>query len=312
MAKKFYLNDCLPQKCETGDVYSMFKDLVIAFRNLRQKEILNIDRFWTLADSPYSTKICQVPLKKLIDDNAAPSLRAYMWKLVSEGISIASMANDFEGSAQLTLDSKFNERDAHNLLLAKEVGMIAASVPAEEAIVTDKLQLTLTDKDGKVTTCEIDNLHPSNESYIESILTPPLPSSNQPLDRLKVLFGIDKVVHASEIFISKWNTLGLERQRYIVSKFEDALHADLLFPAKSDEGKDFPLMKRDDVDTMSAVHELRSKGTGVRVYFECDGSTLYIGLYNVKGKYTGDDQSKDFRRAKAIIARMRQGHDLAF
>lgn len=313
MATRFYLNDCLPQQCVQGNVFDGFRNLVITFKELRGKEALNIERFWTLADYSSNLCICQVSLKNLINSNSDPTIKAYMWKLVGENIPISFAETSLESNPRIGFRCTFNMRNAHNLLVAKEADMIAASISVEPNLEKDKLQLLLDDGNGNISTSELDNLYAGNAAYIEKILTPPLPPVEQPLERLKVMFGLEKSVHVSDEFLLKWNSLGLEMQKYIVGKFDDALKADLLFPARDDDGKVFPLIKRDQVDSTSRVHELRIKGFGgVRIYLECDEKTLYIGLYNVKGRYSGDAQSADFRRAKILIARMRQGLNCAF
>lgn len=307
MATRFYLNDCLPQQCTNGDIYERFYALVDVFKELRKTEGLDIDNFWTLADFHWQTSICQVPLKDIIMRNSNPMTRTFLQKLVGEGTPLSVQSNVL-GSNQNVVSCLFHNRDAHNLLLAHNAGMIAASVLAEKELETDVLRLNLKDANGTDSVVDVENLHENNRPHIETILAQPLPPDSQPLERLKALFGNGKTVHASTAFYQDWKSFGIEMQKYIVTKFEDAKNAGVLFPAKHNP----PLMKRDEKDATSNVHELRSIGSGIRIYLECDASTLYIALYNNKGNYTGKDQDADFRRAKKVIERMRKGMECAF
>lgn len=307
MATRFYFNDCLPQQCTKGDIYERFYALVDVFKDLRKTEGLDIDNFWTLADYYWQTNICQVPLGDIIKRNNNPTTRTFLKKLVGEGtplsVQIDLRASNLKGAACL-----FNNRDARNLLLAHNEGMIAASVLAENELEADALRLNLKDANGKDSVTDVENLHENNRLYIENLLAHPLPPVDQPLERLKALFGNGKTVHASTAFYQDWKSLGIDIQKRIVTKFEDAQNAGVLFPAKHNP----PLIKRDEKDATSNVHELRSIGSGIRVYLECDNSTLYIALYNNKGNYAGNDQEADFRRAKKIVERMRRSMECAF
>lgn len=308
MATRFYLNDCLPQQCTNGDIYKRFYALVDVFRDLRNTEGLDIDNFWTLADYAWETEICQVPLMDIINRGTNPMQRAYMQKLVNEKLPLSTIEPSFLGNPLIEKEFRFNERNAHNLLVAHEAAMLSASVLAEKELEADTLQLLHTEDDDTKTIIQIDNLHEHNSTHIAEILAPPLPSEHQPLERLKALFGNGRTVHASTAFYQDWKSFGIEMQKYIVTKFEDAKNAGVLFPAKHNP----PLLKRDEKDANSNVHELRSIGSGIRIYLECDASTLYIALYNNKGNYTGKDQDADFRRAKKVIERMRKGMECAF
>jgi hypothetical protein len=105
------------------------------------------------------------------------------------------------------------------------------------------------------------------------------------------------------MFEDDWKTLGLETQRLVVCRFEDALNGGLLFPANNNNKN---IVKQDEKDRTSKVHELRQIGNGFRIYFECDTDAIYIALYASKTYHHGKDQEADFRLAKTIVERLRR------
>ena len=137
------------------------------------------------------------------------------------------------------------------------------------------------------------------------MLTPPLPPKVEPWERLLTILGSSgRIVEYSKGFKKDWDYLGNELQQLIVQRFEDALNGGLLFPAKNTNKK---IVKPDEKDKTSKVHELRHLGTGFRVYFECDDDAIYIALYGSKTIHHGKDQEADFKIAKAIAERLRKG-----
>lgn len=312
MAHKFYLNDCLPEQCQQGDIYVKFEALVRSFKDLHSKKELDIDQYWTLADYWSNLTICGVQMKEIVKCTRNRDLKSYTMQLLSRSQPVYFIEESLSECQEIKNNSQFNHRPAHNLLVACLSGMLSASVSAEQELAVNKLAIELDDDSGNKTIRHIDNLHDGNQEHIKDILTPPLPAADQPLERLISFFSNKgKEIHFSMEFNNKWETLGLTNQQYIVSKFQDAYNEGLLFPAKHDTGKQFPLVKKNQADNSSSVHELRTK-SGMRIYFECDFSTLFIGLYNMKGRYSGDDQSADFRRAETIIEIMKHNQGLAF
>ena len=154
------------------------------------------------------------------------------------------------------------------------------------------------------TTKQIPNWHIDNSESIAILLTPPLPSVTEPWDRFMNLLGRHGKVVCSKLFKDDWNTLGSELQQLIVRRFEDALNGGLLFPANSNN---MNIVKPDQWDRSSKVHELRHVGNGFRIYFECDADTIYIVLYGSKTIHHGKNQESDFRLAKKVVERLRQG-----
>ena len=160
-------------------------------------------------------------------------------------------------------------------------------------------------RENEETTKEIPNWHIRNNEAIIQILTPQLTPKTEPLNRLVDLLKRRGQVVYSKEFKDDWDNIGSALQQLVVKRFEDALNAGLLFPANNGN---MDIVKSDQVDKTSKVHELRQRGTGLRVYFECDSDVIYIALYGSKTVHHGKDQAADFKLAKAIVSRLRQGY----
>lgn len=308
MAHKFYLNDCLPDKCAEGDIFVIFRDFVLEYRRMRSIKQLDLDQRWTLKDYASNTVIAGVPLCDLIKYyKSERDFYSYASSLVNGNPTLSEIESDMSEAPELQNKYTFNGREARSLLVAKLADMTIATVPIEKSVLCDPLKLNLTDVTGAASTLDVRNWYGKNREDIIKLFTPPLPPETEPLERLQALFGLDKTVLLSQPFIDKWERLGTNIQSQIVDRFETAYNANLLFPAVEDTNREFPILKRDQVNAQSGVYELRFKTSGIRVYLECDSNTLYLALYGNKGAYKGEKQNADFRQAREIVTRMREG-----
>ncbi len=316
MSRRFYLNDCLPAHVQNGtDVVKLFRDMVADYKEMHKNQVLELELSWVMSDFVDNVKLCGVNLKNLLAQLKATEreLYSYASRLVTSGTQITYEEGQLEGDTEVKLDFKFSERNAHNLIVAQKLDMIAASLPVEDALYVDKLKLLYTEPlKGKETNREIDNWYVNkcdgkgNTAFIVKILTPPLPPETQPWERLNAILGQHGKVHCSKIFKNNWEKLGSEIQQLIVNRFIDALNAQLLFPA-NDKNKN--IVKSDQKDRTSRVHELRQKGDAFRIYFECDDDAIYLALYATKTCHHGVNQEADFRIAKNIVERLRKEID---
>lgn len=307
MPKEFYLNDCLPEHPTNGtDVVTLFRGMVKEYMNMRKNSSLDLAQCWATSDFVDKVSLCGITLKNLLgllktDRVVYP----YAIRLVSDGLPIVYRVEDLSGDEELDIDFKCNGRDAHNLLVAHKLDMIAASLPVEAALCNNQLDLVYSDQvTGTQTVKHVHNWYIDNSTTIVRLLTPPLPANSQPWDRLMSLLGQHGKVVCSKLFEAEWNKLGLGTQQLIVSRFEDALNGGLLFPANNNN---MNIVKRDQWDNTSNVYELRQRGSGFRIYFECDVNAMYIALYGSKTVHYGKDQESDFRFAKVVVGRMRKG-----
>ena len=309
MPNTFFLNDSLPAQAAGGaNVVTLFRDMVTGYRDMRKNAALDLAQCWVTSDTMDKLSLCGVTLQNLLGQlKTDRELYGYASRLVTGGTPLCYEETQLTGDAELALSFLCNGRDAHNLLVAKKLNMMAASLPVEEALCVDKLDLAYTDPaTGTATTYHIDNWHTGNTAAIVALLTPPMPAKADTWNYLTALLGKYGSVVWSRSFKADWDKLGQQVQKLIISRFEDALNGGLLFPAN---GNNMNILKPDQKDKTSKVHELRQKGTGFRVYLECDADAIYLALYGSKTVHHGKDQEADFRIAKAVAARLRQGID---
>lgn len=315
MSRRFYLNDCLPAQVQNGtNVVALFRGMVMDYREMHKNRTLGLEPLWIMSDSVNNVILCGVTLKDILVQlkTTEHELYGYASRLVTSGALIAYEEEQLADDIELQQNFEFNGRSAHNLLVAQKRNMIVASPLVENALCANKFQLVYTAPvTGNQTKKEIDNWYVDNTSgvgntaVIIQILTPPLPSKSQPLERLIAMLGQYGTVQYSDEFKKDWDKLGIEIQKLIVKRFEVAINAGLLYPAND---KNMDIVKSDQKDKTSKVHELRQKGDGFRVYFECDADAIYLALYATKVYHHGADQDADFRIAKTVVERMRKGH----
>lgn len=307
MSKRFYLNDCLPDLPEAGkDAGQLFREMVLSYKELHKNELLDLAQHWVTRDYADNVTLCSMTLRNLLGQlKSNPTLFAYASKLVGSSTPLVYEEEQLADDPELRQECLCNERDAHYLLVAQKLDMMAASLPVEKKVCCNVLKLILKDiKENEETTKEIANWHVGNGKDIIQLLTPPLPPKTEPWNRLMDLLGRRGNVVYSKEFKDDWDNLGSALQQLIVQRFEDALNAGLLYPANNGN---MDIVKSDQIDKTSKVHELRQKGKGIRVYFECDTAVIYIVLYGSKTVHHGKDQAADFKLAKVIASRLRQG-----
>lgn len=306
MSTRFFLNDCLPPRPQNGvNVVDAFRDLVKQFMELRKNKNLDLEQSWTTSDTVDNVVLCGMGLRQLLGMlKSERELYSYATRLVSNGIPIIYREAELAGDADLMLTFLFNGRDAHHLLIAQKLDMIAASMLVEGSLSANSLQLISTHPTTGVQTIKtVTNWHVGNNAYITHLLTPPLPPLTAPWDRLIAMLGQHGEVKWSDSFKEDWDKLGSGIQQLIVGRFEDALNGGLLFPAN---GNNTNILKPDQKDKTSKIYELRQKGDGFRVYLECDKDVIYLALYGTKTYHHGSDQEADFRIAKTEAQRLRE------
>lgn len=309
MPNTFFLNDCLPAQAAAGvNVVTLFRDMVTGYRDMRKNAALDLAQCWVTSDTVDKVVLCGVTLQNLLGQlKTERELYVYASRLVTSGTPLCYEETQLAGDSELSLSFLCNGRDAHNLLVAKKLNMMAASLPVDKALCVDPLEITYTDTaTGNVTNYQIHNWHVGNTAAIVAMLTPPMPAKTDTWNYLLSLLGQHGKVVWSKSFKADWDKLGQQVQELIISRFEDALNGGLLFPANANN---INILKPDQKDKSSKVHELRQIGTGFRVYLECDADAIYLALYGSKTVHHGKDQEADFRIAKTKAERLRQGKD---
>lgn len=307
MPVRFYLNDSLPEQPTEGkDVGELFKSLVLGYKELRKNEVLGLAQHWTTSDYVDNVSLCSMPLRGLLVQlKSNPTLFTYACKLVENEIPLKFEEEQLADDKELAKECVCNDCEAHMLLVAQKKNMIAATMPVEPRFCNDVLDLVIKDVQfEEEITKQIPNWHIDNSEAIAQLLTPPLSPVTEPWNRLMDLLGRHGNVFCSNLFRQDWDSLGIERQQLIVQRFEDAINGGLLFPANNNN---INIVKQDQRDRTSKVHELRQKGSGFRIYFECDDDAIFLALYRSKTVHYGKDQESDFRFAKKIVDELRQG-----
>lgn len=307
MPVRFYLNDSLPELPTEGkDVGELFKRLVLGYKELHKNELLDLSQHWATSDYVDNVTLCSMTLRSLLVQlKSNPTLFTYASKLVGNDIPLKFVEEQLSGDKELGQECLCNGCDAHMLLVAQKLDMIAATLPVDPRLCNDVLDLVIKDvQTGEESARQIHNWHIENSEAIAQLLTPPLPPVTEPWNRLMDLLRRHGKVYCSNMFKQDWDSLGIELQQLIVQRFEDAINGGLLFPANNNN---MNIVKQDQKDRTSKVHELRQVGNGFRVYFECDADAIYIALFGSKTIHHGKDQDADFRFAKAVVERMRQG-----
>lgn len=303
---QFYFNDCLPTETSC-DVEETFRGVICGFLLLQKEEGLQIDRTLVIGELPENTPICGISLKEILSKyRGSREEKNAVIALFRNAIVLSNQWDDFVNPDNIYKDFSFNGRDAHYLAVASANKLIAISLPIEEQLKTDTLEISVFNTLNKTTESPvyISNWFNDNTNNICKQL---LPRTETQLDGLKNLFyGIGKKVVFSEKFVDQWNheINNNSIKDRIIKRFEEANRDNLLFPAKDDPREPRLKIIRKDNTRDTNIFELRLRDIGVRVYFSCDSVTMKILLYGTKTKNQGHGQESDFRMASLLLQRM--------
>ena len=292
---QFYFNDCLPTETSC-DVEETFRGVICGFLLLQKEEGLQIDRTLVIGELPEKTPICGISLKEILSKyRGSREEKNAVIALFRNAIVLSNQWDDFVNPDNIYKDFSFNGRDAHYLAVASANKLIAISLPIEEQLKTDTLEISVFNTLNKTTESPvyISNWFNDNTNNICKQL---LPRTETQLDELKNLFyGIGKKVVFSEKFVDQWNheINNNSIKDRIIKRFEEAYKGKLLFPAKDDPREPkYKIVRKDNQNTN--VFELRLRDIGVRVYFVCDINTIKIIFYGTKRRHYGHGQESDF------------------
>ncbi len=302
---QFYFNDCLPEHT-ICNVETVFHDVMCEYLKLRKDEYLQINPTLAIGELPENTKVCGITLKDILSSyRGNREERIVLNALFRNAIVLSNQWDDFVDPNNLYKDFSFNGRNAQYLAVASDNGMIAISLPLEEPLRNNALDIKVFDVISKQfeSPWEIVNWYKDNTDFIKPLL---LPRAENQLDELMNLFaGIGKRLVFSDKFKDQWNyeIKNDNTKDRIIKRFEEANRSGLLFPAKDDPRKPkYKIVRKDDRGT--DVFELRLRDIGIRVYFACDDNTIIILLYGTKTSHQGYGQESDFRIANAILQKL--------
>ena len=302
---QFYFNDCLPQTTSCN-IMTIFHDVMSEYLRLRNNKNLQINNTLAVGETPEKTIVCGITLKSILSSyNGNRDEKTALNALFRNAIVLSNQWDDFVDPNNLYKDFSFNGRNAQYLAVASDNGMIAISLPIEEPLRNNTLDIDVFDtiSEQGESPLKIENWYKDNTDYIRPLL---LPRAENQLDTLKNFFsGIGKRFVFSDKFKDQWNyEINNDNTKdRIIKRFEEASRGGLLFPAKDDprESK-YKIVRKDDRGT--GVFELRLRDIGVRIYFACDYNTIKILLYGTKTSHQGNGQESDFRIANSILNKM--------
>ncbi len=276
------------------------------YLRLRNNKNLQINNTLAVGETPEKTIVCGITLKSILSSyNGNRDEKTALNALFRNAIVLSNQWDDFVDPNNLYKDFSFNGRNAQYLAVASDNGMIAISLPIEEPLRNNTLDIDVFDtiSEQGESPLKIENWYKDNTDYIRPLL---LPRAENQLDTLKNFFsGIGKRFVFSDKFKDQWNyEINNDNTKdRIIKRFEEASRGGLLFPAKDDprESK-YKIVRKDDRGT--GVFELRLRDIGVRIYFACDYNTIKILLYGTKTSHQGNGQESDFRIANSILNKM--------
>lgn len=307
---QFYFNDCLPQTTSCN-IMTIFHDVMSEYLRLRNNKNLQINNTLAVGETPEKTIVCGITLKSILSSyNGNRDEKTALNALFRNAIVLSNQWDDFVDPDNIYKEFSFNGRNAQYLAIASTNKMIAISLPVEDALKKDTLDIevfdTITDKTEP--SWVILNWYKDNTT---PILPQLLPHAETQLDKLRNFFiGINKNVTFSNKFEDQWNNeiQNDSIKERIIKRFAEAYKCGLLFPAIDDPRESKYKIIRKDNSGNTEIFELRLRDIGVRIYFTCDNNAIFILLYGTKTKHQGHDQESDFRVANSIARRLSQHH----
>lgn len=285
---------------------TIFHDVMSEYLRLRNNKNLQINNTLAVGETPEKTIVCGITLKSILSSyDGNRDEKTALNALFRNAIVLSNQWDDFVDPDNIYKEFSFNGRNAQYLAVASDNGMIAISLPIEEPLRNNTLDIDVFDtiSEQGESPLKIENWYKDNTDYIRPLL---LPRAENQLDTLKNFFsGIGKRFVFSDKFKDQWNyEINNDNTKdRIIKRFEEASRGGLLFPAKDDprESK-YKIVRKDDRGT--GVFELRLRDIGVRIYFACDYNTIKILLYGTKTSHQGNGQESDFRIANSILNKM--------
>ncbi|WP_294593502.1 hypothetical protein [uncultured Bacteroides sp.] len=292
----FYFNECLPSQFN-GSLQTVFETIIREFNRLTRDKNLKIEKAIITHKIPSEILVCNTNLKKLIDScNDKELKKIALSYFIKYPIDYYYQIDDIFTDEDLAIKYEFNELDATNLIIAHKMSWFLLSLPLCNLLKQDLIIV----KSGTQQT-QIHNWYGNNNSYITHHIAESIGSREKNITNLQYCFG-NKDCVMSDTFISDYLASPISAQELIIDKFIDAINAHLLFPAKHDDN----LVKTCKGIGNEATYELRSKALGgIRVYFSCNETCIYIGGMGTKATSVGKEQTADICRASNEISKIK-------
>ena len=181
---QFYFNDCLPVETSC-DVEETFRDVIRGFLLLQKEEGLQIDRTLVIGELPENTPICGISLKEILSKyRGSREEKNAVIALFRSAIVLSNQWDDFVNPDNIYKKFSFNGRDAHYLAVASANKLIAITLPIEEQLKTNTIEITVFDTLSQVIepSVFITNWFKDNTNNIRKQL---LPHAETQLDELR-------------------------------------------------------------------------------------------------------------------------------
>lgn len=294
----FYFNSNLPEYY-TGDLCEVFDNLMLKFIFLLNDKKLPINECIATNSQPSTILICGKTLKSLIDNfkiTEKDKYKEHRKKLYSfftrYPIDLDVRVEKVFTEEELNSPIKFHGRDATDLFIASKLKYYFMSLPLDETLKVDSLEILVNE-----TALKNVNWHGLNTKNLIQNITKDDTIDDVNLSLLKYSFD-DNECFMSDAFMDDFKLSPPDLQEFIINLFVKASQGKLLFPAKGDDN----IVKKCDADN---VYELRNHAYGgIRVYFRCIDNKILIGNMGTKSSYKGDSQSNDITRAGKVMDKL--------
>lgn len=292
----FCFNHCLNEvECEEN-INLILRTLLVAHSRLGVSTQYPI----ILPSEPNTVIIAGVSLKQIVETIPADKENINIRRLAFSILNNYPLTSFFTSDPELSNDECGNyqllEQDVEALFWAHKMGWTVISMPVCDEVKQNQLQLKseLLDK-------IINNWYGDNLSFIKELEAKDEKKCQQQLSKLEFLFT-GKTAHISDEFIKNFKKSPPGLQKLVLSKFEDANIARLLFPSRGDDN----LVKFCEGKGNETTYELRSKAMGgMRVYFFSNNDTIIIASLHTKAQSVGTEQTSDIKNASAIIKKIK-------
>lgn len=294
----FYFNSNLPEYY-TGDLCEVFDNLMLKFIRLLNDKRLPINGYIATNREPSAIKICWETLKSLIDNfkNAEKGeYKEHRKKVYSfftrYPIDVDVRIEDVFTEENINSSIKFHGRDAQDLFIASKLKYYFMSLPLDETLKVDSLEILVNE-----TVLKNVNWHGSNTKNLIHRITEDEMIDDANLFILKYSFDDNECI-MSDSFMDKFKLSQPDLQEFIIRLFAKALQSGLLFPARGDDN----IVKKCEAGN---VYELRNHAYGgIRIYFRCVDNKIFIGNMGTKSSYKGESQSNDITLAGELMDKL--------
>lgn len=293
---ELYFNEIMPKHCDE-DIIAVFEETVVKTTGLINR--LNLSRSIVTSTISSNLFICGMSLSSVIASCKSKDVKTQAYYMFTHNLirDYDSLLDESDYDELLEACYEFDGEDAMNLAIAHKMEWLILSLPLSEALKQNTLVLESTSVDS----IEVVNYYAQDDtSFIDKWVTDKLSYGLEGLDRIKALFGIERVI-ITDVFEKQWESTTKLNQSLIYSRLKFAFDNSMLFPVKSDD----VTIQKLEVKGSINVYELRQKGQGLRVYFGYtnDETQLVLAGLHTKAESEGEEQTSDINSALRLLSK---------